>query len=209
MTPCGAPSRTRCGPGQRSSTERSAASSSPRPFTVTFRAPVWASRCRAGSADRLRRDRDSARQSSLGHQRGNFALQQFGTLRDGSQTLHHEVVPGSGTDGLNAAMGTPHLDLGVELAGLVLPDGADLGVADLVVRHRRSPSWVRGELRACRSRTAADPTGWQRRGFSWCRPGRGRMLTCRATARSRKSLAASPKASPQCELRGAGLRQGR
>ena len=85
-------------------------------------------------------------QASLGQRRGSFALQQFGTLRDGSQTLHLEVVPGSGTGGLNATMGTLHRDLGVELAGLVLPDGADLP---------------------------------------------------RATARSRKSLAATPKASPQ------------
>ncbi len=36
---------------------------------------------------------------SLAHRQGSFALQQFGLLRDGSQTLHYEVVPGSGTGG--------------------------------------------------------------------------------------------------------------
>ena len=50
-------------------------------------------------------------QGSLGHRQGSFALQQFGTLRDGSQTLHYEVVPGSGTGGLNGVTGTLHLDV--------------------------------------------------------------------------------------------------
>jgi hypothetical protein len=36
----------------------------------------------------------------LGDQHGSFALQQFGTMRAGSQTLHYEIVPGSGQAGL-------------------------------------------------------------------------------------------------------------
>ena len=50
-------------------------------------------------------------QGSLGQRQGSFALQQFGTLRDGSQTLHYEVVPGSGTGGLNGVTGNLHLDV--------------------------------------------------------------------------------------------------
>ena len=37
---------------------------------------------------------------------GSFALQQFGTLRGGSQTLHYEVVPGSGSVELAGLSGT-------------------------------------------------------------------------------------------------------
>ena len=33
----------------------------------------------------------------LGDQEGSFVLQQFGLMHDGSQTLHYDVVPGSGT----------------------------------------------------------------------------------------------------------------
>jgi hypothetical protein len=50
-------------------------------------------------------------QGSLGHRQGSFALQQFGSLRDGSQTLHYEVVPGSGTGGLDGVTGILHLDV--------------------------------------------------------------------------------------------------
>lgn len=41
----------------------------------------------------------------LGDRQGGFALQQFGTMRGGSQTLHYDVVPGSGNgelDGITA-----------------------------------------------------------------------------------------------------------
>ena len=50
-------------------------------------------------------------QGSLGHRQGSFALQQFGTLRDGSQSLHYEVVPGSGSGGLSGVTGILHLDV--------------------------------------------------------------------------------------------------
>ncbi len=40
---------------------------------------------------------------------GGFALQQFGTMRDGAQVLHYGVVPGSGEDGLAGMSGTLHL----------------------------------------------------------------------------------------------------
>ncbi len=50
-------------------------------------------------------------QGSLGHRQGSFALQQFGSLRAGAQTLHYEVVPGSGIGGLDGVTGILHLDV--------------------------------------------------------------------------------------------------
>jgi hypothetical protein len=47
----------------------------------------------------------------LGKQEGGFALQQFGTTHGGSQTLHYEVVPGSGSGRLAGITGTLHLDV--------------------------------------------------------------------------------------------------
>jgi hypothetical protein len=47
----------------------------------------------------------------LGEQEGTFALQQFGSMHDGSKTLHYEVVPGSGTGQLTGITGTLHLDI--------------------------------------------------------------------------------------------------
>jgi Protein of unknown function (DUF3224) len=41
----------------------------------------------------------------LGDREGGFALQQFGTALGGSQTLHYEVVPGSGEGGLSGITG--------------------------------------------------------------------------------------------------------
>ncbi|MGO9960511.1 MAG: DUF3224 domain-containing protein [Solirubrobacteraceae bacterium] len=52
---------------------------------------------------------------SLGDRHGSFALQQFGTMTSSAQTLHYEVVPGSGTGELEGISGT--LDLTIE------PDG--------------------------------------------------------------------------------------
>lgn len=40
---------------------------------------------------------------------GSFALQQFGTMLDGSQTMHYEVVPGSGHGELRGIGGTVQL----------------------------------------------------------------------------------------------------
>jgi hypothetical protein len=45
----------------------------------------------------------------LGDQDGDFALQQFGKMHDGSQTLHYEVVPGSGHGALEGITGTLRL----------------------------------------------------------------------------------------------------
>jgi hypothetical protein len=45
----------------------------------------------------------------LGDREGGFALQQFGTMNTGAQTLHYEVVPGSGSGGLTGITGTLHL----------------------------------------------------------------------------------------------------
>jgi len=42
---------------------------------------------------------------------GGFALQQFGTMRGGQQTLHYEVVPGSGDGELTGISGTLHLTI--------------------------------------------------------------------------------------------------
>jgi hypothetical protein len=47
----------------------------------------------------------------LEEQEGSFALQQFGSMHDGSQTLHYEVVPGSGTGSLVGITGTLVLDI--------------------------------------------------------------------------------------------------
>jgi hypothetical protein len=47
----------------------------------------------------------------LGEREGSFALQQFGTMRAGSQTLHYEVVPGSGSGELTDISGTFHLTI--------------------------------------------------------------------------------------------------
>lgn len=42
---------------------------------------------------------------------GSFALAQLGMLRAGSQTLHYEVLPGSGEGGLEGITGTLRLDI--------------------------------------------------------------------------------------------------
>jgi len=46
---------------------------------------------------------------NVGDRYGGFALQQFGTMSSGAQTLHYEVVPGSGTGELHGITGTFHL----------------------------------------------------------------------------------------------------
>lgn len=45
----------------------------------------------------------------LGDREGGFALQQLGLVSAGSQTLHYEVVPGSGEGDLQDITGTFHL----------------------------------------------------------------------------------------------------
>ena len=47
----------------------------------------------------------------LGDRAGGFALQQFGTMRAGHQTLHYEVVPGSGDGELTGISGRLHLTI--------------------------------------------------------------------------------------------------
>jgi len=42
---------------------------------------------------------------------GSFALQQFGTMSGGHQTLHYEVVPGSGDGELAGIAGVLHLTI--------------------------------------------------------------------------------------------------
>ena len=42
----------------------------------------------------------------LGERRGGFALQQLGQMSGGSQTLHYEVVPGSGSGQLAGISGS-------------------------------------------------------------------------------------------------------
>lgn len=46
---------------------------------------------------------------------GEFALQQFGTMHDGTQTLHYAIVPGSGRGELTGITGA--LDLTVDEDG--------------------------------------------------------------------------------------------
>jgi Protein of unknown function (DUF3224) len=48
---------------------------------------------------------------TLGGREGGFALQQFGTMLDGAQTLHYEVVPGSGDRGLIGISGRLRLTI--------------------------------------------------------------------------------------------------
>ncbi len=45
----------------------------------------------------------------LCEQAGSFALQQFGLMHGGTQTLHYEVVPGSGSGQLAGITGVLHL----------------------------------------------------------------------------------------------------
>ena len=47
----------------------------------------------------------------LGGREGGFALQQMGLMLAGSQTLHYEVVPGSGDGELQGITGTLHLTI--------------------------------------------------------------------------------------------------
>ncbi len=47
----------------------------------------------------------------LGERQGGFAFQQFGTMHGGSQTLHYEVVPGSGNGELSGISGTLRLTI--------------------------------------------------------------------------------------------------
>jgi hypothetical protein len=51
-------------------------------------------------------------EGTLGGRAGSFAMQQFGTMSGGAQTLHYEVVPGSGQGELAGIVGT--LDLTIE-----------------------------------------------------------------------------------------------
>ena len=47
----------------------------------------------------------------LGGRPGGFVLGQLGTLQKGSQTLHYEIVPGSGRGDLQGIAGTFHLTI--------------------------------------------------------------------------------------------------
>ena len=51
-------------------------------------------------------------QGRLHGREGGFALQQMGSMLAGSQTLHYEVVPGSGDGELQGITGTLHLTIG-------------------------------------------------------------------------------------------------
>jgi hypothetical protein len=46
---------------------------------------------------------------SVGDRHGSFALQQLGMMSGGKQSLHYEVVPGSGTGDLQGIAGTCQL----------------------------------------------------------------------------------------------------
>jgi hypothetical protein len=62
----------------------------------------------SGSAGYVAIETLSAR---LGDRQGSFALQQLGMMCAGSQTLHYEIVPGSGQDGLEGISGTFRLTI--------------------------------------------------------------------------------------------------
>jgi hypothetical protein len=61
---------------------------------------------RSGSAGYVAIETVSGR---LGDRQGGFALQQFGTMHAGAQTLYYEIVPGSGQAGLENITGTLRL----------------------------------------------------------------------------------------------------
>jgi hypothetical protein len=90
---------------------------------------------RAGAAGYVAIETVSGR---LGDREGGFALQQFGSMSGGARTLHHEVVPGSGTGRLTGVTGTLALDVG--------EDGT----------HRYTPEY---DLRV----PGDQPTGWRAR----------------------------------------------
>ena len=50
-------------------------------------------------------------QGSLDGREGSFAIQQFGTMEDGEQVLHYEIVPGSGHGALAGLTGTVDLTI--------------------------------------------------------------------------------------------------
>jgi hypothetical protein len=84
-------------------------------FTKTFRGDVEAVGVgvmlsggdpRQGSAGYVAIETVSGR---LGDRVGEFALQQFGVMSAGAQTLHYEVVPGSGRGALEGLAGTVRL----------------------------------------------------------------------------------------------------
>lgn len=50
-------------------------------------------------------------QGRVGNRQGSFALQQFGMMHAGSQTLNYDVVPGSGSGALEGVTGTFHLNV--------------------------------------------------------------------------------------------------
>lgn len=63
---------------------------------------------RSGSAGYVAME---AVRGQLSGREGSFALQQAGNLRAGSQTLHYEVVPGSGERGLSGITGRLRLTI--------------------------------------------------------------------------------------------------
>jgi hypothetical protein len=104
---------SRCSPVLQNSTERSAASSCPKTFHGDLQGAgtgvmLSAGDPPAGAAGYVAIETVHGR---LGEQEGSFALQQFGTMHDGPQTLQYEVVPGSGTGQLSGVTGTLHLDI--------------------------------------------------------------------------------------------------
>jgi Protein of unknown function (DUF3224) len=47
----------------------------------------------------------------VGERAGSFSLQQFGTVSDGEAVLHYEIVPGSGSSGLEGISGVVRLTI--------------------------------------------------------------------------------------------------
>lgn len=50
----------------------------------------------------------------IGGRSGTVAFQQFGTMRDGTQEVRYEVVPGSGTEDLAGSVGSLTLEIDAE-----------------------------------------------------------------------------------------------
>ncbi|MHA6511437.1 DUF3224 domain-containing protein [Tessaracoccus sp. Z1128] len=50
----------------------------------------------------------------IGGRSGTVAFQQFGTMRDGTQEVRYEVVPGSGTEDLAGCVGSLTLEIDAE-----------------------------------------------------------------------------------------------
>ena len=94
---------------------------------------------------------------SLGGRQGSFALQQFGSLHGGSQTLHYEVVPGSGSGQLDGLTGILHLNIDEDGATATNSSTSCSSVMPLRKTILKRNGKVRPGLHALRRPTGVQP----------------------------------------------------